>query len=164
MNCIRNAFSSPINLVDFGTGLFLSKTPSEESGGSGGPHSGGSGGPPMTPATAATDSPHTDSSSFFPTNIISSMGASVGAMGAQVGASVGATVGAVGEAVGASVNAVGGAVNAVGATVGAVGYVHQCWSYTTTPDRVHTRETPRMLGVALQPAKNKHIFILTACT
>ncbi|XP_065172056.1 oxidation resistance protein 1 isoform X4 [Atheta coriaria] len=113
--------SSPINLVDFGTGLFLSKTPSEESGGSGGPHSGGSGGPPMTPATAATDSPHTDSSSFFPTNIISSMGASVGAMGAQVGASVGATVGAVGEAVGASVNAVGGAVNAVGATVGAVG-------------------------------------------
>ncbi|XP_017782920.1 PREDICTED: uncharacterized protein LOC108567137 isoform X17 [Nicrophorus vespilloides] len=114
--------SSPINLVDFGTGLFLSKTPSEDSGGSGGPHSGGSGGPPMTPATGAnSDSPHTDSSSFFPTNIISSMGASVGAMGAHVGASVGATVGAVGEAVGASVNAVGGAVNAVGATVGAVG-------------------------------------------
>ena len=105
--------------MDFGTGLFLSKTPSEESGGSGGPQSGGSGGPPMTPATGVTDSPLPETLSFFPTNIISS----VGAMGASVGASVGATVGAVGEAVGASVNAVGGAVNAVGATVGAVGYV-----------------------------------------
>lgn len=99
--------------MDFGTGLFLNKTPSEESGGSGGPHSGGSGGPPLS------DSPRTDSSSFFPTNIISSVGASVGAVGASVGAmgaSVGATVGAMGAQVGAS-------VGAVGATVGAVGYV-----------------------------------------
>ncbi|KAI4465810.1 nucleolar protein 7/estrogen receptor coactivator-related [Holotrichia oblita] len=117
--------SSPINLVDFGTGLFLNKTPSEDSGGSGGPHSGGSGGPPMTPATGMSEP---ESTSFFPTNIISSVGAmgasvgaSVGAMGASVGASVGATVGAVGEAVGASVNAMGDAVNAVGATVGVVG-------------------------------------------
>ncbi|CAH1368833.1 unnamed protein product [Tenebrio molitor] len=103
--------SSPINLVDFGTGLFLNKTPSEESGGSGGPHSGGSGGPPLS------DSPRTDSSSFFPTNIISSVGASVGAVGASVGAmgaSVGATVGAMGAQVGASVGAVGATVGAVG--------------------------------------------------
>lgn len=98
--------------MDFGSGLF-NKTPSEESGGSGGPHSAGSGGPPLS------DSPRTDSSSFFPTNIISSVGASVGAVGASVGAmgaSVGATVGAMGAQVGAS-------VGAVGATVGAVGYV-----------------------------------------
>ncbi|XP_015835717.1 oxidation resistance protein 1 isoform X2 [Tribolium castaneum] len=103
--------SSPINLVDFGTGLFLNKTPSEESGGSGGPHSAGSGGPPLS------DSPRTDSSSFFPTNIISSVGASVGAVGASVGAmgaSVGATVGAMGAQVGASVGAVGATVGAVG--------------------------------------------------
>lgn len=109
--------------MDFGTGLFLNKTPSEESGGSGGPHSAGSGGPPLS------DSPRTDSSSsFFPTNIISSVGASVGAVGASVGAmgaSVGATVGAMGAQVGAS-------VGAVGATVGAVGYVLCCTQYKCT--------------------------------
>lgn len=114
--------SSPINLVDFGTGLFLNKTPSEESGGSGGPHSAGSGGPPLS------ESPHTEgsSSSFFPSNIISSVGASVGAMGASVGASVGAmgaSVGAMGASVGASVGAMGASV---GASVGAVGYVAAC--------------------------------------
>lgn len=112
--------------MDFGTGLFLNKTPSEESGGSGGPHSGGSGGPPLTPATGATDSPLTDTSSFFPTNIISSVGASVGAMGASVGASVGAMGASVGASVGATVEAVGASVNAMGATVGAVGYVGVC--------------------------------------
>nr|XP_022901879.1 nuclear receptor coactivator 7 isoform X2 [Onthophagus taurus] len=108
--------SSPINLVDFGTGLFLSKTPSEESGGSGGPHSGGSGGPPLTPATGGSVDPD-GSASFFPTNIISSVGATVGATVGAVGDAVGASV----NAVGGAVNAVGGAVNAVGATVGAVG-------------------------------------------
>lgn len=112
--------------MDFGTGLFLNKTPSEESGGSGGPHSGGSGGPPLTPAAGATDSPSTDTSSFFPTNIISSVGASVGAMGASVGASVGAMGASVGASVGATVEAVGASVNAMGATVGAVGYVGVC--------------------------------------
>lgn len=129
--------SSPINLVDFGTGLFLSKTPSEESGGSGGPHSGGSGGPPLT------ESPHTDSSSFFPSNIISSVGASVGAMGASVGASVGA--------MGASVGAMGASV---GASVGAVGYVAACCIfdvyYTSTHrDKVQhlfTRPFVRVFG------------------
>lgn len=103
--------------MEFGTGLFLNKTPSEESGGSGGPHSAGSSGPPLS------DSPRTDSSSFFPTNIISSVGASVGAVGAQVGAmgaSVGATVGAMGASVGSTVGAMGATV---GSTVGAVGYV-----------------------------------------
>ncbi|XP_031345100.1 oxidation resistance protein 1-like isoform X2 [Photinus pyralis] len=126
--------SSPKNLVDFGTGLFLSKTPSEDSGGSGGPYSGGSGGPPMTPATGVTDSPAsaTESSSFFPSNIISSVGASVGAVGATVGAmggavgatvggAVEATVGVVGGAVEATVGAVGATVGAMGATVGVVG-------------------------------------------
>ncbi|XP_052121318.1 uncharacterized protein LOC113203066 isoform X4 [Frankliniella occidentalis] len=44
--------SSPINLVsDFGSGLFLMKTPSEESGGSGGTR-GASPGPPLTPGPA----------------------------------------------------------------------------------------------------------------
>ncbi|XP_066137531.1 nuclear receptor coactivator 7 isoform X3 [Euwallacea fornicatus] len=112
--------SSPIHLVDFGTGLFA-KTPSEDSGGSGGPHSGGSGGPPLTGDSAS-------SSSFFPTNIISSVGASVGAVGAQVGAmgaQVGAQVGAMGAQVGAQVGAlsstVGSTVGAVGAQVGALG-------------------------------------------
>lgn len=121
--------------MDFGTGLFLSKTPSEESGGSGGPCSGGSGGPPLTPGVF-TDSPASasESSSFFPSNIISSMGASVGAVGATVGAmsasvggavgaTVGGAVGAVGGAVEATVGAVGATVGAVGSTVGAVGYV-----------------------------------------
>lgn len=134
--------------MDFGTGLFLSKTPSEESGGSGGPYSGGSGGPPMTPATGVTDSPAsaTESSSFFPSNIISSVGASVGAVGATVGAvggavgatvggAVEATVGAVGGAVEATVGAVGATVGAVGATVGstvgAVGYVFVACVMTT---------------------------------
>ncbi|XP_076270958.1 TLD domain-containing protein mustard isoform X3 [Rhynchophorus ferrugineus] len=98
--------SSPIHLVDFGTGLFT-KTPSEDSGGSGGPHSAGSGGPPLTGESVS-------STSFFPTNIISSMGASVGAVGAQVGAlgsTVGSTVGAVSAQVGATV---GSTVSAVG--------------------------------------------------
>ncbi|CAH1117849.1 unnamed protein product [Phaedon cochleariae] len=92
--------SSPLHLADFGAGLFH-KTPSEDSGSgsaSGGPHSAGSN---------LTDSPRPDSAtsstgSFFPTNIISS----VGAMGAQVGASVGAmgaTVGAMGASVGGAV-------------------------------------------------------------
>lgn len=115
--------SSPINLVDFGSGLF-NKTPSEESGGSGGPQSSGSGGPPLT------DSPRTDGASFFPSNIINSVGASVGAMGASVGASVGAmgaSVGAMGASVGASVGAlgatVGSSVKEVGATVKDMGYV-----------------------------------------
>lgn len=119
--------SSPINLADFGSGLF-NKTPSEESGGSGGPQSSGSGGPPLT------DSPRTDSTSFFPSNIINTVGASVGAMGASVGASVGAmgasvgaSVGAMGASVGASVGAlgatVGSSVKEVGATVKDMGYV-----------------------------------------
>ncbi|KAK3913640.1 Oxidation resistance protein 1 [Frankliniella fusca] len=51
---IQNA-TSPINLVsDFGSGLFLMKTPSEESGGSGGTR-GASPGPPLTPGP--TDAP-----------------------------------------------------------------------------------------------------------
>ncbi|XP_050515358.1 oxidation resistance protein 1 isoform X2 [Diabrotica virgifera virgifera] len=103
--------SSPIHLVDFGTGLFH-KTPSEDSGsgGSAGPHSGGSGsGGPLTGDST--------SSSFFPTNIISS----VGAMGAQVGASVGAMGAQVGASVGAMGAQVGASVGAMGATVGAMG-------------------------------------------
>ncbi|XP_034232554.1 oxidation resistance protein 1 isoform X4 [Thrips palmi] len=49
--------SSPINLVsDFGSGLFLMKTPSEESGGSGGTR-GASPGPPQTPGLGPTDAP-----------------------------------------------------------------------------------------------------------
>lgn len=106
--------SSPIHLVDFGTGLFA-KTPSEDSGGSGGPHSAGSGGPPLTGDSALS------SSSFFSTNIISSMGASVGAVGAQVGAmgaQVGAQVGALSSSVGSTVGAVGAQVGALGSTVG----------------------------------------------
>lgn len=101
--------------MDFGTGFFH-KTPSEDSGsGSGGPHSGGSSGPPLTDSPKTGDSLSTAStSSFFPTNIISS----VGAMGAQVGSSVGATVGAMSSTVGATVGAMG---STVGATVGAVG-------------------------------------------
>lgn len=117
--------SSPIHLVDFGTGLFH-KTPSEDSGSSGGPHSSGSGGPPLTDSPRTNGSGTSTTSSFFPTNIISS----VGAMGAQVGASVGAIgtqVGAMGAQVGASVGAMGATVGAmgaqVGASVGAVGYV-----------------------------------------
>ncbi|XP_048520562.1 oxidation resistance protein 1 isoform X2 [Dendroctonus ponderosae] len=86
--------SSPINLVDFGTGLFV-KTPSEDSGGSGGPHSGGSSGPPLTGESLSS------SSSFFPTNIISSMGASVGAQVGALGSTVGAQVGALGSTVSA---------------------------------------------------------------
>ncbi|XP_050307322.1 oxidation resistance protein 1 isoform X13 [Anthonomus grandis grandis] len=109
--------SSPMNLVDFGTGLFT-KTPSEDSGGSGGPHSGGSGGPPLTGESAASAS---STSSFFPTNIISSVGAMGAQVGAQVGAlgsTVGSTVGAVGAQVGAQVGALG---STVGSTVSAVG-------------------------------------------
>ncbi|CAH1133819.1 unnamed protein product [Ceutorhynchus assimilis] len=110
--------SSPIHLVDFGTGLFT-KTPSEDSGGSGGPHSGGSGGPPLTGESVVSGA--SSSSSFFPTNIISSMGASVGAVGAQVGAmgaQVGAQVGALGSSVGSTVGAVGAQVGALGSSVG----------------------------------------------
>lgn len=122
--------SSPLNLVDFGTGLFLNKTPSEESGSSsGGLLSGGSvgqAGPFDSPATTTESS---SSSSFFPTNIISSVGASVGAMGASVGQSVGATV----EAVGAS-------VNAMGVTVGVVGYVCVCSLLDTYTALPHERE------------------------
>ncbi|KAJ8951799.1 hypothetical protein NQ318_019772 [Aromia moschata] len=100
--------SSPIHLVDFGTGLF-NKTPSEDSGSSGGPHSGGSGGPPLSDSPRTGGSAASGSASFFPTNIISSVGAvgaqvgaSVGAMGAQVGASVGAMGAQVSGAVGRS--------------------------------------------------------------
>lgn len=110
-----------MTLVDFGTGLFLNKTPSEESGGSCGQHSGGSITSMINDSPAITES--SSSSSFFPTNIISSVGASVGAMGASVGASVGAMGASVGQSVGATVEAVGASVNAMGATVGAVGYV-----------------------------------------
>ncbi|XP_057666568.1 nuclear receptor coactivator 7 isoform X2 [Diorhabda carinulata] len=102
--------SSPIHFGDFGAGLFH-KTPSEDSGsgGSAGPFSGGSGGPPSTGDSTT--------SSFFPTNIISS----VGAMGAQVGASVGAMGAQVGASVGAMGAQVGASVGAMGATVGAMG-------------------------------------------
>ncbi|XP_060518597.1 oxidation resistance protein 1 isoform X3 [Cylas formicarius] len=100
--------SSPIHL-DFRTSLFT-KTPSEDSGSSGGPQSAGSGGPPLTGESGASSS-----SSFFPTNIISSVGASVGAVGAQVGAQVGA----MSDLVGAQVGAIGSTVGAVGAQVGA---------------------------------------------
>lgn len=112
-----------MNLVDFGTGLFLNKTPSEESGGSG-QHSVGSLTSMINDSPALPTESSSSSSSFFPTNIISSVGASVGAMGASVGASVGAMGVSVGHSVGATVEAVGASVNnAMGATVGAVGYV-----------------------------------------
>lgn len=91
-----------MNLVDLGTGLFLNKTPSEESGGSGGPHSAGSGGLSESPRPDST----TSTSSFFPSSIISSVGSTVGAVGASVGAmgaSVGASVGAMGATVGGAV-------------------------------------------------------------
>lgn len=105
-----------MHLVDFG---LFHKTPSEDSGSSGAPHSAGSGGPPLSDSPRTNGSSASSATSFFPTNIISS----VGAMGAQVGAQVGA----IGTQVGASVGAIGTQVGAmgaqVGASVGAVGYV-----------------------------------------
>ncbi|KAJ8982055.1 hypothetical protein NQ317_001464 [Molorchus minor] len=153
---------SPIHLVDFGTGLF-NKTPSEDSGSSGGPHSGGSCGPPLTDSPRTSGSATSTTASFFPTNIISS----VGAVGAQVGASVGAMGAQVGASVGAMGAQVGASVGAMGAQVtGAVGMYdiskeRSFWGYGWTFNNCAPSTNKPLRQCGFQESYNLYVVGLT---